>query len=134
MLNKKPVIAIVMTLMVGTVAPIILVSRNSIISKKANEDCTNKIGATHTVIIQNNLVTPDSITAKHCDILTISNHDDKEREIAFGQHDNHVAYNGVTEKVLHQDEQLTFILNRVGDYIFHDHNQEQVHGAFLVVQ
>src|SRR4051812_3256281 len=68
--------------------------------------CTSK-GPVHAVIIENELVTPAKTAAGLCDQLTIINRDDKLRELAFGQHEDHVPYDGVTEKSLAQGDSLT---------------------------
>lgn len=89
-------------------------------------------GPSHVIEIKNDKFTPDYIDAKICDKLTIVNRDDKLRLVAFGVHDEHIYYDGVTEKVLKKDEQLTISLNQAGIYIFHDHLQEEVQGRFKV--
>lgn len=45
-------------------------------------------------------------------MLTIVNAGDRVRKMAFGIHDHHQSYNGVTEKLLKQGEQLTITLNQ----------------------
>lgn len=94
-------------------------------------DCQTK-GSTHTVEVKNDQITPESISATVCDELTIINKDDKLRLMAFGVHDAHIYYNGVTEKILKKDEGLTVTLNQTGTYIFHDHLQDDVQGQFNV--
>jgi hypothetical protein len=82
--------------------------------------------------ISNDVVTPDHIQASRCDRLTIINRDDKRREVAFGAHDKHVAYDGVLQRLLRKDESLTVDLVQTGDYHFHDHFQDEVEGTFTV--
>jgi len=88
--------------------------------------------AAHTVIIQGNKLSPVTIQAHLCDQLTITNNDDRLREMAFGQHEHHTPYNGVTEKVLNQGGSLTVTLDQTGSYTFHDHLQDEVAGSFTV--
>lgn len=90
------------------------------------------VGSSHVVEIKNDRFTPDSVDAKICDELTIVNKDDKLRLVAFGVHSQHIYYDGVTEKTLKKDQQLTVTLNQTGTYIFHDHLQEEVQGEFSV--
>jgi hypothetical protein len=86
----------------------------------------------HLVNIQNDFATPTYTYASRCDTLTITNSDNKLREIGFGEHDQHQAYDGITEKTLEQDQSLTITLRQAGYYKFHDHFQEEVHGKFMV--
>jgi hypothetical protein len=86
------------------------------------------------VTIKNDEVTPRHISAHVCDKLTILNADAKERVVAFGQHEHHVAYDGVTEKFLEHGQMVTVNLNQTGDFLFHDHDQEEVQGTFTVAQ
>jgi plastocyanin len=94
-------------------------------------DCQNK-KTNHTVTIQNNTMDPAHTDAALCDTLTITNNDDSLRLIAFGEHDSHIAYDGVSEKTLKKGESFTITLNKPGTVIFHDHNQDEVEGDFTV--
>ena len=89
-------------------------------------------GVTHTASIVNGTVSPIHINAKHCDVLTIVNNDSVVRRMAFGQHDEHIVYNGVSERILKQNESLTVTLDQTGEYLFHDHYQESTQGTILV--
>ena len=86
----------------------------------------------HKVVIQNNIVTPAHIDARQCDTLTINNLDDAKRLIAFGQHEKHVAYDGITQKVLTKNKSFTVMLITLGDYKFHDHMHDEIQGTFKV--
>lgn len=86
----------------------------------------------HTVVIQNGVASPAHTTAPRCDTLTIINKDDVGLLIAFGQHDNHVPYDGVEERGLSKDQSLTVNLISTGDYRFHDHIYDHVQGTFTV--
>lgn len=88
-------------------------------------------GQNHTVTIQNDTVSPSHTNATACDTLTIIN-DDGTRLLAFGQHDRHVAYDGVREREVAQGQNLTVTLNQKGNFLFHDHDQEDVSGTFTV--
>ncbi len=129
----NPVIAIIFVLAV------ILISLGTlIIGKNATKqdpaetvDCP-AIKANHTITIENDRITPDTISAGLCDSLTIANNDDKLRLMAFGVHSKHIAYDGVLEKPIGKGQSLTVTLNQSGTYLFHDHLQEEVHGQFNV--
>ncbi|MEX2014702.1 MAG: cupredoxin domain-containing protein [Candidatus Saccharimonadales bacterium] len=95
------------------------------------EDCLTK-GPDHMIEIKNDKFTPESVDAKICDELTIVNKDEKLRLVAFGLHDKHIYYDGITENALKKDESMTITLNQIGTYIFHDHLQEEVEGQFSV--
>jgi hypothetical protein len=96
--------------------------------------CQAHPGVIHAIVITNNVVYPSHTDTALCDILTITNQDAKDREIAFGEHTHHVPYNGVTEKLLHHGDSLTVILNQAGTYKFHDHYQDAVAGDFTVAE
>lgn len=123
------VLLVVIFVMLASVALVV----SKYLSRK-DVKCKEFQGTMHTVEIRNSEMEPASIVTKRCDKLTIINRDDVLRKIAFGQHDNHVAYDGVVEKELTKGQQLTITLNRVGDFLFHDHDQEEVQGTFLVTK
>ncbi len=93
--------------------------------------CT-KPGAPHVVTIQNNAPSSAHITGKLCDTLTIINNDPKLRLIAFGPHDQHVAYDGVTEQILAEGQSLTVTMNQAGTYTLHDHLDVKIQATFVV--
>lgn len=99
--------------------------------EKAEVEC-EQIGLEHFVDVKDNKMQPEVTKAKLCDRLTITNKDGRLRLAAFGLHNEHIYYNGITEKVLKKDEMLTITLNQTGTYIFHDHLQEEVQGQFIV--
>ncbi|HKR81512.1 MAG TPA: hypothetical protein VJR27_00760 [Candidatus Saccharimonadales bacterium] len=91
-------------------------------------------GAQHMVVIQDGQVTPAHTEAKLCDTLTITNNDNVGRVMAFGVHEQHQPYDGVTEQMLHQGDSFTVTLNRSGTYTFHDHLHDEVIGDFTVTK
>jgi plastocyanin len=108
------------------------VGKNATRHEKAEVvECTVQ-AAGHTVEIKDGKVIPQYLDAKVCDKLTIINRDDRLRLIAFGVHDDHIYYNGITEKVLKKDQSLSVTLNQTGVYLFHDHIQDEVQGQFNV--
>jgi hypothetical protein len=94
--------------------------------------CGRKASVRHQITIQNGVVSPANINAKKCDALIITNLDSQQRLIAFGRHDNHISYDGVSEKLLDRGASLQVTMIRSGDYLFHDHNDALVRGTFNV--
>jgi len=89
-------------------------------------------GAAHTATVHGNSIMPAHTAAKLCDTLTITNADDQIRLMAFGPHDDHQPYDGVTERTLAQDQSLTVVLNQAGTFTFHDHLDDAAVGTFTV--
>lgn len=75
---------------------------------------------------------PSHVDAKRCDILTIANKDPKIREIAFGEHEQHIEYNGVTENEIDSSQSFSVVLSELGTYHVHDHYDESVSATFTV--
>jgi len=94
-------------------------------------DCKTT-GVSRLVTISHDQVSPKHTTAKLCDRLTILNKDNTIRLMAFGSHEHHLAYDGITEKVIGQDDSFTVILNQPGNFQFHDHIHAWVKGSFTV--
>jgi len=92
----------------------------------------NQTKAVHQVTILDGQLTVPTTTGELCDTLTITNQDNRLRLMAFGVHDHHQAYDGVTEKILAKGESMTVILDRAGRFTFHDHLDDSVHGTFIV--
>jgi FtsZ-interacting cell division protein ZipA len=87
---------------------------------------------THDVTIRNDKVTPQHTSSKRCDTLTIINFDNQDRIIAFGQHEHHTAYDGITERYLNYQGKFSVTLVQPGNFRFHDHEQDEVQGTFTV--
>jgi hypothetical protein len=96
--------------------------------------CNKGIHATHKVVIQDGQVIPAHTVADKCDTLTIVNLDSQDRLMAFGRHESHISYDGISEKDLSHGQNLTVTLIRSGDYLFHDHLDDSVRGDFTVKQ
>ena len=86
----------------------------------------------HKVIIQGDKMIPDHTTGVRCETLTITNLDDAHRMIAFGVHNNHVAYDGISEYSLSRGKDFTITLVQKGTFIFHDHMDETVKATLEV--
>lgn len=121
-------------ILVGSIVFLALsLSGNYLASKRAKTgvDC-QKVGTEHFVEAKDNRMQPENTDTKLCDKITITNKDDKLRRIAFGVHDEHIAYNGVIEKILRKDQSFTVVLNESGEFTFHDHLQEETSAQFTV--
>ena len=133
-MKKAVMFLAVLVLAGGLVVEVTHLASDKFLTKKAGENdihCSH-LGQNHVVTILDSKLQPSSIYGKRCDTLTILNKDDVTREMAFGEHDQHTAYNGIVERVLTKDKSLTITLDRSGEFIFHDHIQDSVQGTFLV--
>ena len=86
----------------------------------------------HLVVVKDNVISPSDFTANRCETLTVTNLDDSERMMAFGVHEQHVAYDGVSEKVLQKGESFTVVLIQTGSFKVHDHDNDEVKSTFEV--
>lgn len=93
--------------------------------------CTSS-GANYKIVIQNDAASPNNVAGNLCDTITITNLDSRPFTIAFGPHEHHVAYDGISERMLMKDQSLTFKLVKKGDFKFHDHIRNDVGGTFSV--
>jgi plastocyanin len=88
----------------------------------------------HKITIRDDKATPKHVEGSLCDTLTVTNEDDRIRLMAFGKHDDHVAYDGVSEKYVKKGQSFTVTLVKPGTYIVHDHLQEDAGGTFTVTK
>lgn len=100
----------------------------------ASKDCASGHPMAHQVTIQNSKVNPSHTEGVLCDTLTITNRDNTQRLVAFGLHDHHVAYDGITERLLARGQSVTVTLNQTGNFKFHDHLHDEVEGTFTVIR
>lgn len=98
----------------------------------AKTGACQELGANHKVTIKNARVTPVQTNAHLCDTLSIINDDSVNREMAFGPHDKHINYAGLSEFTIHKSYAKTITLNQTGTYRFHDHDDAAVAGTFTV--
>lgn len=94
--------------------------------------CSSVAQPAHTVVIRGGKVYPSHTTGLQCDTLTIVNQDNKIRLMAFGPHEHHVSYDGVSERVLGPGQSFSVKLIQVGTFYFHDHTDDIVKGSFTV--
>jgi hypothetical protein len=100
--------------------------------KEAAKTTCNGDHSEYIVTIQDAKLSIDDIHAKLCDKLTIINADNTLRLMAFGVHDHHQPYDGIEEKLLKQNDQLSVTLQQTGTFTFHDHLHDEVQGTFTV--
>ena len=104
----------------------------SMTSNSSANSCTKKNTIVHQVIIKNGVVSPEKTHGTLCDKMTITNLDPVTREVAFGPHEHHEAYDGVLDKFLNIHQSLTVTFDVAGTFHFHDHLHDSANGYFTV--
>jgi biopolymer transport protein ExbD len=138
--NRSSMLGVVLILaVVGVTAIVIALSSSQANDKKHEDDHAQPVivsckttGQKLAINISGNKMSPEVTTGNVCDTLTITNSDPKTRLVAFGHHDSHKEYDGVTERVLKQDQSLTVTLNEKGTYTVHDHYDDAAEATFTV--
>ena len=136
--NKPLLTGLALFVMVGAIAATVC-GAVYIANRQGHRDpsipsCPAGPHSDHQVIIQNNRVVPVNTIAPRCDTLTITNLDDRERLMAFGLHEHHVPYDGITDKILIQGQSLSVTLVQTGHFRFHDHDHDEIQGTFTVTK
>jgi hypothetical protein len=132
---KKVLLLIGVVCIIGGAVAITATAASTYLSKNtegSSGSCQGVSSQNHTLTITNDTASTNHIAAKYCDTLTVINRDDRLRSMAFGVHDQHRAYAGVTEKILAQDQSFTVTLDEIGSFLIHDHQQESVGSSFTV--
>lgn len=138
--NRSLLLGTVLILaVIGITAIVIALSNSKTSDKKHDDDHAHPIivsckttGQSLTIDISGDKMNPEATTGKVCDTLTITNSDPKTRLVAFGHHDSHKEYDGVTEKILRQGQSFTVTLNEKGTYTVHDHYDDAAEATFTV--
>ena len=89
--------------------------------------------AAHTVRFEDATLQPEHVTANVCDTITFINDGSRVRLLAFGPHEHHISYDGISERALGPGQTATITLIKTGTYPFHDHLQDQLAGSFTVL-
>lgn len=118
----------------GAVAGGVYMAAHSMLGshKEATLNCNTRQAAEYIVTIKGDQLDINDIHAKPCDTLTIINADQKLRLMAFGVHDHHQTYAGLTEQTLRPNDRMTIRLTQRGSYTFHDHLSTDIDGRFTV--
>lgn len=98
----------------------------------AKARCSSVTQPVHTVVIKDNHAVPSHTEAKLCDTLTIINQDSNIKLMAFGPHEQHISYDGVSERALGPGQGFSVKLITVGSFTFHDHTTDAAQGSFTV--
>ena len=130
---KSPLFITIASLLVGFV---IIGSVFALVIANANssEAGCERPGETHNISITDDVASPRNTYATKCDKVVITNSDAVTRKIGFGDHDNHQAFGGVDEKVLHKGQSFTLLLTETGTGNFHDHYNYDVEGTIVVTE
>lgn len=94
--------------------------------------CGERHGMTHTLIIADDRLNKTSVSANLCDELVIISQDSAQRRLAFGSHRHHSDYDGADGRLIGRDEKISLVLSKRGEFSFHDHFDDAVHGHFTV--
>lgn len=105
---------------------------NSLGGYRASQKCGEGPHSSWLLVVKDSHMEPQSVTASLCDSLTVKNLDRRGRLMAFGEHEHHETYNGITERFLVPEESFTLTLNQAGSFRIHDHNDDSVYASFVV--
>lgn len=86
------------------------------------------------VLVGTGRVTPAQVQAKRCDTLTFINESQLTRELVFGAHPVHATYGGHEAITVDASRPESIVLNQAGSYTYHDHNNPQAVGSFVVTE
>jgi len=132
-MKKKIILPLLLVLLGAGVLAVAVVGGTKLLDSHTEASASCKTtGRNYVVTIQHDAMKPAALSAQRCDTLTVRNLDAVTREIGFGNHDHHVPYDGVSERVLHEGESLTVTLVKTGQFHYHDHFHDEVAGSFTV--
>lgn len=131
---KIAILGVVTLLIMIAIAVVVVLLAGKALGTPTQHDATAcaDTGTEYIVTIKNSQLSINDIHARRCDKLTVVNDDNTLRLMAFGRHDHHQSYDGVTEKVLAQNQSFTVTLDQTGSFTFHDHLHDEVQGTFTV--
>lgn len=118
--------------MTPTAAALALAEDEGIPQAGEVENCAGQPSEMHMVMISNDVAVPSHIDARVCDKIMFMNEGNQMLFIAFGPHDHHELYGGVTGLSLDKGESQTLVLSQTGTHSFHDHLRDKVAGDFTV--
>ena len=131
---KIAILGVVTLLIMVAIAIVVVLLASKALGTPAHHEATAcaDTGTEYIVTVHNSQLSINDIHARRCDKLTVANDDKTLRLMAFGRHDHHQSYDGVTEKVLAQGQSFTVVLDQAGTFTFHDHLHDDVQGTFTV--
>lgn len=133
MKTHKATLTILGTLLAGIIGGgLIYAASTHFLNKDTASNACKTTGRNFSVTIHDDAFSEKQINGHVCDTLTITNSDDKIRNISFGEHDKHESYDGVTEKLLKKDEKFTITFDKTGTYEVHDHLEDETQAFFTV--
>ncbi len=94
--------------------------------------CSSVAQPVHKVIIKDDKANPSHVVALQCDTLTFVNEDSSIKLVAFGPHEHHISYDGISEKALEPGQSFSVKLVQTGTFHFHDHISDTAQGSFTV--
>ena len=95
--------------------------------------CAGHTGATHSIMLMDNMATPSHVLARLCDTLIIVNHDTTTRNIVFGPAGSMAQkYAGQEGPSVRTGRSEFIVLTEYGTYTFHDKDLDQLSGGFTV--
>lgn len=125
--------AAAVALMVATV-PLAIWITHTATAQEANQRarCQSTMQPVHKVFIRGDKAIPNHVTALQCDSLEFINQDKSIKLIAFGPHEHHISYDGVSEKALAPGQSFSVKLVQTGSLSFHDHISDTAQGIVTV--
>jgi hypothetical protein len=99
----------------------------------SDSDCSKYTQTNHLVVFKDGASIPAKVDATQCDSLTVTNLDTMQHLLAFGPHDAHITYDGISEKKLNEGDSITVTLVKTGTFLLHDHNNDKYQTTFTVV-
>ena len=122
-------------LLVGTIPLAIWVTHTQ--SAQAGNElarCSSTMQPVHMVVIKVDKAVPDHVSALQCDSIEFVNESGGIKLLAFGPHEHHVSYDGVSEWALGPGQSFRIKLVQVGTVHFHDHISDSDQGSFTVTK
>jgi plastocyanin len=92
----------------------------------------DSVGPTIPVEILASGFAPATITAKRCDTVQFKNSTAKDIIVAFGPHEQHIAYPGLSDSLLRPGSSTSVLVSVPGNYPVHDHIGDVLTGTLIV--
>ncbi len=111
------------------------VSDNEAIYEISNEQtgtCPADKGVTRKIVLSNDTIIPRHTTAQLCDSIMIVNESESVRAIMFGTHEQLGTYAGEASLSIRNGRNKLIKLTESGTYQFHDHENPEISGDFVV--